>query len=176
MITYSRYINQEDHVWYDSSNILYSKCYDTQNSPTKTVKIVFKGGRTYLYKDVDANEYLQFKMAESNGNAFNKIIKKYTAVRIADTDVEKLNDLQKNFKEDIKEIEDKKVGDLVYNIKVDEKTGEFIVFLGERPIFRGIEGNFSILNLLTSFNFKYKLEKVDKLTNDSDENLNEIKL
>ena len=54
MIVYNRYVNQEDHVWYESSNIIYSKCYDTQNSKFKSLKIVFKGGRTYLYRDVDA--------------------------------------------------------------------------------------------------------------------------
>ena len=67
MIVFNRYVNQEDHTWYDSSNVVYSKCYDTQSTKFKTLKIVFKGGRTYLYKDVDADLYLQFKNAQSNG-------------------------------------------------------------------------------------------------------------
>ena len=69
MITFNRYVNQEDHTWYDSSNVVYSKCYDTKSSKFKTLKIVFKGGRTYLYKDVDADDYLRFKTAQSNGDA-----------------------------------------------------------------------------------------------------------
>lgn len=176
MIQYNRYVNQEDHVWYDSSNIVYSKCYDTQSSNLKTIKIVFKGGRTYVYKQVDTNDYLLFKMATSNGEAFNKYIKKYEAVRIADTDMAKLTELQETFKEEIKESDEQKLGELIYNIKVDEKTGEFIIVLGDKTLFRGIEGNFSILNLFSSLNIKYSLQKVDELPNDSDEHLDEIKI
>lgn len=176
MIVFNRYVNQEDHTWYDSSNVVYSKCYDTQSSKFKTLKIVFKGGRTYLYKDVDADHYMQFKTAQSNGEAFNKYIKPYKAVRITDTDMQKLNELQESFKEEKKEIDEQKLGDLVYRIQVDEKTGEFIILMGEKILFRGIEGQFSILNLFTSLNFKYILQQVDELPNDSDENLDEIKI
>lgn len=176
MISYNRYINQEDHVWYDSSNIIYSKCYDTQSSKQKTVKIVFKGGRTYVYKDIHTDDYLQFKMAMSNGEAFNKYIKKYSAIRIADTDMTKLSELQETFKDETKKNEEEKLGNLIYNIKVDEKTGEFIIVLGDKVLFRGIEGNFSILNLFSSLNIKYALQRVEELPNDSDEHLDEIKL
>ena len=176
MIVFNRYVNQEDHTWYDSSNVIYSKCYDTQSTKFKTLKIVFKGGRTYLYKDVDADHYLQFKTAQSNGEAFNKYIKSYKAVRITDTDMQKLNELQESFKEEKKEIDEQKLGDLVYRIQVDEKTGEFIILMGEKTLFRGIEGQFSILNLFTSINLKYILQQVDELPNNSDENLEEIKI
>lgn len=176
MIIYNRYVNQEDHVWYDSSNIVYTKCYDTQASKNKTLKIVFKNGRTYVYRDVDANDYLLFKMSQSNGKAFNQYIKKYPAVRISDTDMDKLNELQENFKNEVKESDEQKLGDLVYNIKVDEKTGEFIIVLGDRVLFKGIEGQFSILNLFSSLNIKYVLQKVDEIPNDSDEFLDEIKI
>lgn len=175
MIIYNRYINQEDHVWYDSSNVVYSKCYDTQNSPTKTLKIVFKQGRTYLYKDVDANDYVRFKTSQSTGHAFNELIKKYASVRIADTSIDKLNELQEEFKRDIEENNDKKLGDLVYNIKVNEKTGEFIIVMGNKTLFRGIEGQFSILNLFSSLNIKHTLETVEELPNESDENSEELK-
>ena len=176
MIIYNRYINQEDHVWYDSSNVVYSKCYDTQNSKQKTLKIVFKGGRTYLYKDVDADDYMLFKMEKSNGEGFNKYIKKYSAVRISDTDISKLSELQENFKKEIKENDEQKLGDLIYHIKVDENTGEFIIILGDKILFRGVEGNFSIMNLLSSLNIKHSIERVDELPNDSDEYLEEIKI
>ena len=39
MIVFNRYVNQEDHTWYDSSNVVYSKCYDTQSTKFKTLKI-----------------------------------------------------------------------------------------------------------------------------------------
>lgn len=176
MITFNRYVNQEDHTWYDSSNVVYSKCYDTKSSKFKTLKIVFKGGRTYLYKDVDADDYLRFKTAQSNGDGFNKFIKKYKAVRITDTDMDKLNELQKDFIDEKKDIDSQKLGDLVYAIQVDEKTGEFIILMGDKILFRGIEGQFSILNLFTSLNFKYTLQRVDELPNNSDEDLDKIKL
>ena len=174
MIIYNRYVNQEDHVWYDSSNIVYSKCYDTQSSKFKTLKIVFKGGRTYVYKNVDADDYLIFKTASSNGQEFNKRIKKYDAVRIEDTNMEKLAELQESFKNEIKETDEQKLGDLVYNIIVNEKTGEFVIKLGDRILFRGIEGQFSILNLFTSLSIRHTLQQVDELPNDSDENLDKI--
>lgn len=176
MIIYNRYVNQEDHVWYDSSNIVYSKCYDTQNTKFKTLKIVFKGGRTYVYRNVDADDYIIFKTATSNGQEFNKRIKKYDAVRIEDTDMDKLSELQENFKNEIKETDEQKLGDLVYNILVNEKTGEFVIKLGERILFRGIEGQFSILNLFASLNIKHTLQEVDDLPNDSDEELNKINI
>lgn len=176
MIVYNRYVNQEDHVWYDSSNITYSKCYDTQSSKFKTLKIVFKGGRTYVYKNVDADDYLMFKTAESNGQEFNKRIKKYDAVRIEDTDLEKLNELMESFKNETKENDEQKLGDLVYNIQVNEKTGEFVIILGNRVLFRGIEGQFSILNLFTSLNIRHTIQQVDELPNNSDENLDKINI
>ena len=174
MIEYSRYFNQEDHVWYNSSNIVYSKCYDTSNSMFKTLKIVFKGGRTYVYKDVDVKEYMLFKTAESNGEAFNKYIKKYGGVKIADTNMEELGKMQEMFKEEISENEKKKIGDITYEIKVDEKTGEFTVSLDNKVLFRGVEGNFSILNLLTSLGFRYVLQQVEELPKVSDEDDNVI--
>jgi predicted transcriptional regulator YdeE len=176
MIIYNRYVNQEDHVWYDSSNIAYSKCYDTQNSKFKTLKIVFKNGRTYVYRNVDADDYIMFKTAESNGQEFHKRIKKYDALRIEDTDMNKLAELQESFKNEIKETDEQKLGDLVYNIKVDENTGEFIIMFGNRILFRGIEGNFSILNLFSSLNIKHTIQRVDELPNDSDENLDKINI
>lgn len=176
MITYNRYINQEDHTWYDSSNIVYSKCYDTQSSKFKTLKIVFKGGRTYVYRDVDANDYLLFKQSESTGQGFNKWVKKYDAVRIADTDIDSLTKLKESFDEQVKENEEIKLGELCYVIKFNDKTGEFTIELGDKVLFKGIEGQFSILNLFASLNIKYMLQEVDELPNDSDENLDEIKL
>ena len=174
MIVYNRYIDQKDHIWHDSSNIVYSKCYDTQASKFKTLKIVFKGGRTYVYKNVDANDYLSFKTSASSGEGFNKYIKKYDALRIEDTDMTKLMELRESFENEVKETDEQKLGDLVYNIKVLEETGEFVVMLGDRVLFRGIEGQFSILNLLTSLNIKHTIQRVEELPNDNDENENKI--
>lgn len=177
MIRYSRYINQEDHVWYDSSNLLYSKCYDTNDLNTKTLKIVFKGGRTYLYKNVDVQDYMLLKTSPSNGDAFNKHIKKYEGVRITDTDVEKLTQLEESFKKETEENDERKIGDTTYLIKIDENTNEFVIILNDKVLFRGIEGKFSILNLFSSLNIKYVMESVQEgIPNDSDEEKDLIKI
>ena len=176
MIRYSRYVNQEDNVWYDSSNLLYSKCYDTHDAKTKTLKIVFKGGRTYLYKNVDVEDYMLLKTSPSNGDAFNKHIKKYEGVRISDTDVDRLFQMEEEFKKEIQEKDETKAGDLTYVIKIDEKTGEFIIMLNDNILFRGVEGKFSILNLLASLSIKYVMENVDSLPNDSDEEKDLIRI
>ena len=86
MITF-RYYDEEkkvDHVWYDSSNILYSECDDIPDS-LKTLRITFKGGDTYRYDDVDVNDYVLFASGgpdASNGKAFNRFIRKYKYEKI----------------------------------------------------------------------------------------------
>ena len=64
-----------DKSWYQSSNVLYSECIDVEDE-LKTLKVVFKNGTQYQYEDVDVNDYLLFRDAESQGQALNKIIKK----------------------------------------------------------------------------------------------------
>ena len=81
-----------DRTWYDSSNVLYSECDDVTND-LKTVRVVFKNGRTYEYKDVNVHDYLLFREDSSQGQALNKYIKKYETSRIDDTDLGKLNEM-----------------------------------------------------------------------------------
>ena len=102
MVVYNRYVNNKDHTWYDSSNVVYSLCYDN-NEATKNLKIVFKNGRTYLYKNVDVNDYIGFRSGESTGKTVNQyIVKKYQGVRLPDTDMEKLDELKEEFINDNK--------------------------------------------------------------------------
>ena len=68
------YRNSVDHTWYDSSNIIYSECFDTQDNSKRAVKIVFKGGRTYLYKEVEPLDYVLFRDAQSNGQVFSTLL------------------------------------------------------------------------------------------------------
>ena len=88
--------------------------------------------------------------------------------------MDKLSEVKESFTNEVKENEEQKLGDLVYNIKVNEETGEFIIVLGDRILFRGIEGQFSILNLFTSLNIKHTIQRVEELPNDNDENENKI--
>lgn len=57
----------------DSSNILLSE----YNKPKKTLKITFKAGTQYLYKEVLERDYVRFEVSESQGSVFNKTMRKY---------------------------------------------------------------------------------------------------
>lgn len=169
MIIYNKYINGQDHTWYDSSNVIYSKCYDNSEQ-FKTLKIVFKTGRTYLYKDVDVNDYIFFKNAESSGKSVNTfIIKKYQGIRITDTNTEKLNELKENFINEDTTNGNTELTNLIYHMDICQKNGEFALKLNDKTIYTGVEGEVSILNLLKSMNIKYSLNEVDKIEKETDE-------
>lgn len=177
MIVYNKYLDNQDYTWYDSSNVLFSKCYDDPNSNTKTLKIVFKNGRTYIYKDVDINDYLTFKTAQSNGQAVNtSIIKKYKGVRISDTDVDKLNELREKFINDEKEISETPLKDLIYKVDYNEQNGEFTLAIGDKVIYHGNENKVSLFSLFKSMNIAYSLNVVDKIDYETDENKEKINL
>ena len=57
----------------DSSNILLSE----YNKSKQTLKIIFKAGTQYLYKDVLDRDYVRFEVSESQGSVFNKTMRKY---------------------------------------------------------------------------------------------------
>lgn len=75
-----REYNQEkrlDRAWYSSSNIVYSECEDHENE-LKTLRVVFKNGACYEYKEVSVMDYLMFMhggLDGSNGKALNSFIK-----------------------------------------------------------------------------------------------------
>lgn len=177
MIVYNKYLDNQDYTWYDSSNVLFSKCYDNPNSNTKTLKIVFKNGRTYIYKDVDINDYLTFKTAQSNGQAVNtSIIKKYKGVRISDTDVDKLSELREKFVNDEKEISETPLKELIYKVNYNEQCGEFTLVIGDKVIYHGNESKVSLFSLFKSMNIAYSLNVVDKIDYETDENKENITL
>ena len=140
----------------------------------KVVKIIFKNGRTYLYKDVDVNDYVKFRDAESNGSVFSKIINNYAATRIQDTDLDKLEGMKQKFMESNQEIQETKVSELGYVIEYCEETGEFVLKIGEKVIYSAVEGNVSIINLFKSMGINCALKAVDKIENTTDENEDKI--
>lgn len=173
MKIYSKYENSQEYCWMDSSNIVFSKCYDNPGD-LKVVKIIFKNGRTYLYKDVTANDYLSFRDAESNGSAFTKYIKPYTATRIQDTDLDKLEEMKQKFMESNQEIQETKVSELGYIIEYCEDTGEFVLKIGEKAIYSAVEGSVSIINLFKSMGINCALKSVEKIENKTDEEEDKI--
>ena len=74
---------------YDSSNILASR----YNTISKKLAIIFKGGRQYLYHDVNKKDYDVFEQSESQGKVLNSVIKKYKFDRIEEVvDVTPINE------------------------------------------------------------------------------------
>ena len=167
-IVYNKYSNNRDHTWYDSSNVVYSVCYDA-NTEKKVVKIVFKQGRTYLYRDVDVNDYLLFKTAESTGKSVNDfIIKKYKSVRLPDTDLGTIEALKDDFINENK-ITEEAFTNLAYHLEINNDTKEFRLKLNDKTIFEGIENQISIVRLLKSMNINYSISEMEgKITNEED--------
>lgn len=70
----------------DSTNILLSE-YDKTN---KTLKITFKAGTQYLYKQVLDRDYVRFEVSESQGSVFNKTMRKYEFDKLEKIDTTEL--------------------------------------------------------------------------------------
>ena len=170
-----KYENSQEFCWYDSSNIIFSKCYNNPGD-YKVVKIIFKNGRTYLYKNVDVKDYIMFRDAESNGTAFTQHIKKYAATRIQDTDLSKLEELKNSFINESQELQETKMSELGYVIEYCEASGEFVLKLGGKTIYSAVEGNVSIVNLFRSMGIQCALVPVDKIENVTDEEEDKINL
>ena len=90
---FSYYNDGLDRAWYESSNVKYSECIDKAGE-LKQVKVVFNNGSQYLYKDVDVNDYLLFREAESQGKALNHFLKQkqYEYEKLEPKDVGLLNE------------------------------------------------------------------------------------
>lgn len=82
----SFYEGNVDKSWYDSSTVFYSECDDKDDS-LKNVKVVFKNGSTYVYKDVNVNDYLMFRESSSQGKALNRFLKQYEFEKLEKSDI-----------------------------------------------------------------------------------------
>lgn len=163
-----QYKDRVDRVWYDSSNVVYSECYDYENS-LKDLKIVFKEGRTYLYKEVDVNDYVLFKRDLSQGKALNKyIVKKYKGIRLSDIDLNELNTLKESI---IKEKNDESnviqegttevTNDThsLYHIILNSSTNEVTLTLEGNEIFNGVNKHIDIFELMKALSIKCSVEE-----------------
>lgn len=97
MLIYRNYNEEKrlDRAWYKSSNIIYSECDDNLND-YKTLRVVFKNGSCYEYRNISVQDYLMFMYGDidgSNGKALNKFIKsnKYEYVRLENKSIDELN-------------------------------------------------------------------------------------
>jgi hypothetical protein len=74
----------------NSSNILHSE-YDKSK---KTLKITFKAGTRYVYKEVLDRDYVRFEVSESQGSVFNKTMNKYECTKLVSLNEESLLNLK----------------------------------------------------------------------------------
>lgn len=83
-----------DEVWYESSNVIFSRFTENEEKNTGTLEVVFKGGKLYEYKEVAYQDYLSFKrglVEGSSGKAFNEyIIKKYKGEKLDEVSIDEL--------------------------------------------------------------------------------------
>ena len=69
---------KSQEVWYDSSNLYYSKMVEDPNANKGDLYVMFKTGKTYRYKGVSLGDYVSLVGGGgfgSNGKALNRIIK-----------------------------------------------------------------------------------------------------
>ena len=88
-IIINEYKDNIDKCWYNSSNVKYSECNDIE-SGLKEVKVVFKDGRTYIYKGIPVQQYLMFRNSASQGSALFKYIavkNKYETEKLENSDL-----------------------------------------------------------------------------------------
>ena len=159
-LTYKKYIDNVDYAWYKSSNILYSECYDKKDD-LKSLKIVFKGGRTYLYENVDVNNYIAFRNAVSQGTALRDFILSSNCIRLPDTQEKEIDDRLQFFLNETKINE--KENDACYVINKNFTTNEITLLLNNKPLFKGIDGEINIVELFNSMALFYKINNIGEL-------------
>jgi hypothetical protein len=73
----------------DSTNIIMSE-YDESKSK---LTLTFKAGTKYLYHDILKRDYLRFEVSESQGEVFNKTLRKYKYDKLDSVDVAPIKEL-----------------------------------------------------------------------------------
>lgn len=156
-IIISKYKDKLDKCWYDSSNVLYSQCVDNEND-FKDLQIVFKDGRTYLYQNVNVNDYVLFKTDVSQGKALNKyILKKYKGLRLSDTNLDML------FEEKEKLLEEKKDKteldeNPLYHIITYDKEQKVELYLNNKIVYTSSITSINLIEVLKTLGIRCSSE------------------
>lgn len=159
MVIFKRYIDSKDCVWYDSSNLVYSECVE-KDGGLNSLRIVFKQGRTYLYRDVALEDYIMLRDSESNGKAFNQYIKKYDCVRLPDTDLSVLEETKKKWMVEAGILEDERKG-TTYMVRANLNNGETELLMNGEVVYSCIEDHANMQKLLAAMNINYKFEEIE---------------
>lgn len=115
----SKYQDNLDRAWYDSSNVVYSECIDKEGE-LKTVLVTFKNGSTYKYSGVIVSDYLSFREDPSQGKALNRLIKQYECEKVEARDVESL-------KEEMEQLLQEQRDELNWELECEETENSFIL-------------------------------------------------
>lgn len=162
ILTY--YKDKIDKCWYDSTNVIYSECYDHEND-YKDLKVVFKEGKTYVYKGVDVNDYILFKTDLSQGKALNKyIIKKYKGLRLPDMDMSLIEEdkqlLLEESRTSLAEGEIEK--ETFYHIKYDLNSNKIQLYCDNVKIFEGINNQINLYDVMKALGIKCSSENIEE--------------
>ena len=155
-IIITNYKDRIDKCWYDSSNVLCSQCNDNKDG-FKDLQVVFKDGRTYLYKDVNVNDYILFKHDISQGKALNKyILKKYKGVRLTDTDINSLNEekekiLKENSQEKNKDDTNEETNTIYH---INDYDDHIELFQKDKLIYKSLKNEINIIEVLRVLGIK----------------------
>ena len=84
---------------------------------------------------------------------FNTHIKKYSCVKQDNTDLGQLDLLKQAFQQDDAII----IGHSTLELQINNESGEFVILKNGNPIFSGIEGQVSIMNLFKSLGINYMI-------------------
>lgn len=147
------YINGTDYAWYDSSNVVCSMC--TASGEGCMVTVVFKEGRTYLYKDVAKEDYTLFRDGESQGKMVFSILRKYSQERLADTDLGALCGTLSA----LEAMERPMVDGLVLSLRGD---GTYTLSKCGTAVSSGESGACSAVNVLTELGIPFSMYEMDE--------------
>ena len=143
-----------DEVWYESSNVVYSKFVEDKDENTGELYVVFKGGKQYLYKSVSYQDYLYFKgggLDGSSGRALNEyIIKKYKGEKMEDVNIDEL----------LNRLNAPKDEDVTYYIHGDGEFDENVVSMFYGPTVEYCQQLSSDIRFVTTLYDRYGFETV----------------
>ena len=143
-VTYKKIETEIEHVWYQSSNIYYTKVnlgkqgtktfneipgIEIPNVPTVDVTVVFNRGAQYLYKDVELHDYISFRdtlnrETDSHGKNFILHIKKFPVEKQDDMNMDELQELKVKFLKEDKRNEISHEKERISKMSFQEKVEE----------------------------------------------------
>lgn len=120
-----------------------------------------------MYREVEPLDYVYFRDAQSNGQAFATTIKKYECEKLDDTDLTQLETL----KQELAKSETFE-GEYTIHMKYNNATGEVKVFVNGQPRFEGVEGQISIINFMKAMSLQFTMEETDEHNSSLEDFLN----